>query len=248
MLEPHCQLPIWASPAQGWKPALRAGKARGPGRTGRDRSPVAALGIHAGDPEVRRTPLTLPRAARRDGARSGEDRPRPVPGRSTRDSRWRSRGSPNAAASLSRCAPGRRAIRGGRTATSPRSQHSGFTLEIQRFAERHCLSLTLRAGTARGPGRTGRDRSPVAALGIHAGDPEVRRMPLTLPRAARRDGARSGEDSPRSVPGRSTRDSRWRSRGSPSASASLTLRAGTARGPGDGAALAGLGLSRRRGS
>jgi len=98
--------------------------------------PVAARWIHAVAPEVRCTSLVPARAARRDVARSGECGPRPVPGRSTLDSRSSSRGSPHAASSRIRCAPGRRAVRGVRTATGPRSQHSGFTPELQRFAAR----------------------------------------------------------------------------------------------------------------
>jgi len=46
--------------------------------TDRDRSPVAARWIHAGAPEVRRTPLVSVHAARRDVARSGSSGPRPV--------------------------------------------------------------------------------------------------------------------------------------------------------------------------
>jgi len=119
----------------------------------RDRSPVAALGIHAGEPKVRRMPPPLPHAARRDSARSrgrrtatrprsqrseftlesqrfaacralahtlragtprgpGDGEPRPVPGRSARNSRWRAKGSPHAAPSPTRCASGQRAVQG----------------------------------------------------------------------------------------------------------------------------------------
>jgi len=46
-----------------------------------------------------------------------------------------------------------------RTATGPPSHRVGFTQRLQRFAERGFFPYTLRAGTARGPLVSGRDRS-----------------------------------------------------------------------------------------
>jgi len=170
-------------------------------------------------PKVRRASLVTPRAARRDVARSDAGfGPRPVPGRSTLDSHRSSRSSPHAAGFPTRCAPGRRAVCCWfRTATGPRSQHVGFTQELQRFAARRWFPHALRAGTSRGLLLVSdRDRSPVAAHWIHAGAPEVRRALLVSPRAARRDVGRSAAGfGPRPVPGRSTLDSRRSSRGSP---------------------------------
>jgi len=79
---------------------------------------------------------------------AGEFGPRPVPGRSTLDSRPSSRGSLDAACCPTSCAPGRRAVRGIRTATGP----SVAALWIHaRAPEVRCTSLV--APTRCAPGR-----------------------------------------------------------------------------------------------
>jgi len=157
-----------------------------------DRSPAAAFRIHARAPEVRRVSFVSPRAARRDGARSAvPDRDRSH-GRSTRDSRTSSKGSPDIV----------------------------------------CSPHALRAGTARGPQSRTATGPTAAALGIHAPAPKVRRTSFAPPRAARRDGARSAVPDRDRSHGRSTRNSRTSSKGSPDIVCSPhALRAGTARGP-----------------
>ena len=62
-----------------------------------------------------------------------------------------------------RCEPGRLAVRGLRTATGPRSQQPTMARGRRSVPDTSFRFHPLRAGTARGPGPSDRDRSPVAA-------------------------------------------------------------------------------------
>jgi hypothetical protein len=81
------------------------------------------------------------------------------------------------------------AVHGKWAATGPRSQRSVWHEWVGR-APRLARFYALHAGTARGPREVGRDRSPVAALGLaRMGGKGT--VPRSFLRAARRDGARS---------------------------------------------------------
>jgi len=121
------------------------------------------MSVNSSTPQFNRCRPKCKSALQKSERRSVCFGPRPVPGRSTLDSRAGSRGSPHAAAFPMRCAPGRRAARNLRTATGPRSQHVGFTRRLQRFAARCCFPHALRAGTARGPFSALRSDSSVPA-------------------------------------------------------------------------------------
>ena len=94
------------------------------------------------------------------------------------------------------CAPGRRAVRRLRTATGPPVAARPRSLWGWRWLTRRGAFCMLRAGTARGPAPSDRDRSPGRSTAKVTAGVEVAHASGSPSHAARRDGARSaGEQS-----------------------------------------------------
>ena len=146
--------------------AARRYGARSVGKVGRDRSPVAALGMARVGREFHRVLLVSTRCTPARCAVRGESGPRPVPGRSA----WlgtKGLGFPPRLARFHALHAGTaRGPWGKWAATGPRSQrlawHDGVGISTRScsFPRAACRDGALSVG------KVGRDRSPVAALGM----------------------------------------------------------------------------------